>query len=243
VKSKSEIIPHGLIENRIFLIRGHKVMLDFHLAELYGVSTKSLNLGVRRNVKRLPGFSEKWQVKRLGECIRFQVGYPFSSVHFNDNNQGLRLVKNRDLKSDDQIFFFAGNYQKEYLVENGDILVGMDGDFITCLWRKGPALLNQRVGRLAAIEEIDLIFLYYYLEGPLKEVEFKTASTTVKHLSHDIIANIELPLPPITEQTTIAQILSDMDAEIESLERKLGKFKLIKQGMMQELLTGKTRLV
>jgi type I restriction enzyme S subunit len=45
------------------------------------------------------------------------------------------------------------------------------------------------------------------------------------------------------EQTTIAQILSDMDAEIESLERKLGKFKLIKQGMMQELLTGKTRLV
>jgi phage regulator Rha-like protein len=77
VKSKSEIIPHGLIENRIFLIRGHKVMLDFHLAELYGVSTKSLNLGVRRNVKRFPGdFMFQLTVQEFGqlkEILRFQT--------------------------------------------------------------------------------------------------------------------------------------------------------------------------
>ena len=76
MKSKSEIIPHGLIENRIFLIRGHKVMLDFHLAELYGVSTKSLNLGVRRNVKRFPGdFMFQLTVQEFGqlkEILRFQ---------------------------------------------------------------------------------------------------------------------------------------------------------------------------
>ena len=54
MKSKSEIIPHGLIENRIFLIRGHKVMLDFHLAELYGVEAKLLKRAVRRNINRFP---------------------------------------------------------------------------------------------------------------------------------------------------------------------------------------------
>src|SRR3990167_5127373 len=47
----------------------------------------------------------------------------------------------------------------------------------------------------------------------------------------------------LEEQTRIAQILSDMDAEIEALEKKLGKYKMLKQGMMQELLTGKTRFV
>jgi len=50
MKSKSEIILHGLIENRIFMILGHKVMLDFHLAELYEVEVKVLKRAVRRNV-------------------------------------------------------------------------------------------------------------------------------------------------------------------------------------------------
>ena len=54
MKAKSEIIPHGLIENRIFMIRGQKVMLDFHLAELYGVEAKVLKRAVRRNIDRFP---------------------------------------------------------------------------------------------------------------------------------------------------------------------------------------------
>jgi type I restriction enzyme S subunit len=53
----------------------------------------------------------------------------------------------------------------------------------------------------------------------------------------------ELKLPPIDEQTSIANILSDMDAEITELETKLAKARQIKQGMMQQLLTGRIRLV
>jgi len=54
MKSKSEIISRAIIENRIFVIRGHKVMLDFHLAELYGVEAKVLKRATRRNVDRFP---------------------------------------------------------------------------------------------------------------------------------------------------------------------------------------------
>ena len=56
-------------------------------------------------------------------------------------------------------------------------------------------------------------------------------------------AEVPLPVPPIEEQKAIAQILSEMDAEIDALEKRREKYKAIKQGMMQELLTGKTRLV
>ena len=55
--------------------------------------------------------------------------------------------------------------------------------------------------------------------------------------------SIEISVPPLNEQKAIAQVLSDMDAEIEALEEKLEKYKTIKQGMMQELLTGRIRLI
>jgi type I restriction enzyme S subunit len=193
--------------------------------------------------KRLPGFTGEWEVKRLGDLLRFQVGFPFSSQYFNEKGNGLRLVKNRDLKNDGQPFCYSGAYNSEYLVASGDVLVGMDGDFMPCLWKKGTALLNQRIGRIRAGANISLLFVSYWLIKPLKEIENATSSTTVKHLSHRDIEDIHKALPSLPEQTAIAEVLSDMDAEIEALENKLTKARQVKQGMMQELLTGKTRLI
>ena len=56
--------------------------------------------------RRLPGFSGEWEVRRLGTELRFQVGFPFSSSYFNEAGEGVRLVKNRDLKADDQVFHY-----------------------------------------------------------------------------------------------------------------------------------------
>ncbi len=192
---------------------------------------------------RLPGFTGEWQVKRLGEALHFQVGFPFSSAFFNEQELGIRLIKNRDLKSDDQVFHYCGSYDSAFLVKNGDVLIGMDGDFLPCRWAKGTALLNQRVGRIAQLDGLDIQFAYYYLLAPLKEIELMTASTTVKHLSHSDIEGIEKPLPSLPEQTAIAAVLSDMDAEIVALEAQRDKTRALKQGMMQELLTGRIRLI
>ncbi|HEX8775260.1 MAG TPA: restriction endonuclease subunit S [Pyrinomonadaceae bacterium] len=193
--------------------------------------------------KRLAGFSSDWKVIMLGERLRFQVGYPFSSEFFNQKDSGIRLVKNRDLKNDDQVFFYSGEYSRDYLIDDDDVLIGMDGDFLPCLWKKGTALLNQRVGRIIVLDKMDLGFTYYCLIKPLKEIEYGTASTTVKHLSHSDIEEIRMAIPELSEQKAIARILGDMDAEIQALEKKREKYKGIKQGMMQELLTGKMRLV
>jgi phage regulator Rha-like protein len=74
MKSKPEIIPHGLIENRIFVIRGHKVMLDFHLAELYGVEAKVLKRSVRRNADRFPNDFMFELSNEEYDLLRSQVG-------------------------------------------------------------------------------------------------------------------------------------------------------------------------
>lgn len=193
--------------------------------------------------KRLPGFSWKRKRKKLGNYIKFEVGFPFKSQYFNSQHIGLRLIKNRDLKSDDQVYYTTEDVSSEYIVNNGDVLVGMDGDFTPCIWRKGVALLNQRVGRIGAFG-MDLLFSYYLLQQPLQELQIGTGATTVKHLSHFDVEELELTFPEeIKEQQAIAQVLSDMDNDIEQLEKKLAKYQQIKQGMMQELLTGRIRLV
>jgi len=192
--------------------------------------------------RRLPGFSEEWGEQLMSNCLVFEVGYPFKSELFNQNNVGLRLIKNRDLKSNDQVYFTTEEYDPTYIVKNGDVLIGMDGDFIPCLWNKGMALLNQRVGRIKTIN-IDIGFVYYVLMKPLEELQNGTGATTVKHLSHTNVELLQIYIPPtIEEQTAIASILSDMDAEIDALLAKLNKLRNIKQGMMSELLTGRIRL-
>lgn len=65
----------------------------------------------------------------------------------------------------------------------------------------------------------------------------------MKHLNVGDMMKLPLPVPPLPEQTAIATILSDMDTDIATMEQKLDKTRMLKQGMMQELLTGRIRLV
>ena len=88
-------------------------------------------------------------------------------------------------------------------------------------------------------------YLYYVLNSPFFETYFNQVQTgtTMASLSQAKISEFSYPLPSFNEQTAIANILSDMDAEIATLETKLAKYRKLKTGMMQQLLTGKIRLV
>jgi type I restriction enzyme S subunit len=94
-------------------------------------------------------------------------------------------------------------------------------------------------------EKENPMFLGYYLNtAPInRQKASKGQGDAVVHLSSAALADIDLTLPPSEEQTAIAAILSDMDTEIAALEEKLAKARQLKHGMMQELLTGKIRLV
>lgn len=90
------------------------------------------------------------------------------------------------------------------------------------------------------------VFLSYLINGSLdvkRQLANRAQGLTIIHLHYDNIRDIELPIPDKPEQDKIATILSDMDAEIEALEKELSKYKDLKIGMMQQLLTGKIRLL
>jgi type I restriction enzyme S subunit len=105
------------------------------------------------------------------------------------------------------------------------------------------ACTNQGFQSLIAQDQVNNEFLYY-LMSTLKNVLLQNASgSTFLEISPSKVKAIEVAIPSHEEQNSIATILSDMDSELMQLESKLGKAKSIKQGMMQNLLTGKIRLV
>ena len=186
---------------------------------------------------RFPEFENEgdWQKKPLEDVLQFQTGFPFDSEGFNEEGRGVRLIKNRDLKSDDKIVHYSKPYDEKYLVTNGDVLVGMDGDFTPIKWNKGVALLNQRVGRVLTNQKDDELFFLYFLSIHLKAIEEKTARTTVKHLSHSVVEKINEPIPKPKEQQKIASCLSSLDEVIAAHSQKLDLLKDHKKGLMQNL--------
>lgn len=177
---------------------------------------------------------------KVGEHIKIIPGFPFNSALFNNDGDGLPLIRIRDLLASKIETYYKGEFPKEYLIEQGDILIGMDGDFHIVKWRnKTKALLNQRIMKVAQKEgaKINIEYFYYFLFPFLSEVWEKTTATTVKHLSTYDVSEAEVEFPAFEVQQHIAKILSTADAVIEKTQAAIAKYKAIKQGMLQDLFT------
>jgi type I restriction enzyme S subunit len=180
----------------------------------------------------------EWQSMRIGQHVTIIPGFPFDSNRFDDED-GVPLVRIRDLLAGTTETNFNGHYDPLYLIGPGDILVGMDGDFNIARWKGGTALLNQRMLKIADKKsgEIDCRFLFYVLGPLLKDINNKTSATTVKHLSTYDISDAFIPSPPLPQQRKIARILTTVDNLIEKTEALIAKYQAIKQGMMHDLFT------
>ena len=103
--------------------------------------------------------------------------------------------------------------------------------------------INQDLKGIFLRKDIDHLFFFYLFKNNIKNIENLCGGSTVKGISVEDLKKVNILKPPFPEQSAIATVLSDMDEEITSLEDKLSKLRQIKQGMMQELLTGRIRLV
>jgi type I restriction enzyme S subunit len=213
---------------RLGALKDHKRALMQRLFPRPGETTPRL---------RFPEFrtAGPWEVKRLGGCLKFQAGFPFASKNFNTVGLGFRLIRNRDLRSNEQPIYFDGNYPEDYKVENGDLLVSMDGEFYPIFWRGGTALLNQRVGRVFIGSHGNESFYFYLLSILLKSLEAITPQTTVKHLSHTDIETLEAALPSLPEQQKIAECLTALDELIRAQGERIEALRSHKRGLMQQL--------
>ncbi len=165
-----------------------------------------------------------WERVPLEEVADVLNGFPFKSHEFNHENDGMPLIRIRDVGRNATQTYYSGKYDSRYLVHPGDMIVGMDGDFRVAIWNGPRALLNQRVCKISIRDPkaYNFRFLLYVLQGYLDAIGAATSSVTVKHLSSRSLQQIPLPLPPLSEQSRIVEALDDhisrLDAASSSLD-------------------------
>lgn len=205
--------------------------------------------------RRLFGFSGKWEVVEIGNHIDLLTGFPFSSNYYSKN--GIRLLRGSNIKRNhidwsENITEYWEKLTpdlKKYVLEDGDIVIAMDGSLVGMsfarLSKKDlPALLLQRVARIRS-NSINMDYLKEYVCSNYftKYCDSVKTVTAIPHISPKDIRKFSIPVPPTKEeQSAIAKIISNMDTEIEKLEKNKEKYIMLKNGMMQKLLTGEIRV-
>jgi type I restriction enzyme, S subunit len=165
-----------------------------------------------------------WIWTRLGNLCRVQAGFAFASSGFVQSDSGLPIIRIRDIANDHTQVNYVGDYRDEFLVDAGDYVVGMDGNFRVAKWRGPRALLNQRVSRLQWYSNrLEPFFLAIATQHRLKELQGRKSYTTVDHLSSSQIENTVVPLPPIIEQKKIVAKLNELMALCDQLEAQQQK--------------------
>ena len=201
---------------------------------------------------RLPGFSGEWEVKRLGEIAQLKNGYAFKSSTYTILGQ-FKVVTIANVQDGymntsecNKIAAIPQDIQSHQKLHRGDILISMTGNVgRVCRVSDDDCLLNQRVGKLESLG-VDDAFLFFLLNQRqfIVAMTGKAKGGAQGNLGVSDISEFQFSLPSsLPEQTAIATVLSDMDAEIAALEARQDKTCALKQGMMQELLNGRTRLV
>jgi type I restriction enzyme S subunit len=199
--------------------------------------------------KRLAGFSGEWEVKRLGEVAEIIGGGTPSTFVSDYWNGNINWFTPTEIGTEKYVFDSVRKITKDGLINCsarilpiGTILLTSRAGIGDIGILKKEACTNQGFQSLVAKDGFYNEFLYY-LVSTLKNVLIQNASgSTFLEISPNKIKQIQISIPSIEEQTAIATILSDMDAEISQLEARRAKTAQLKQGMMQELLTGRIRL-
>lgn len=200
--------------------------------------------------RRLPGFSEEWMVKRLDDVLEKIIGGGTpsrSKPKFWGNELPWMTVKDfvtfQPRQTQEAITREGLEKRASHLIPKGTLITATRMALGKAVIYEVDVCINQDLKALFVKKNVSVKYLYYWFEHYSKMIEDLGNGSTVMGISISDLKNIEFYFAPLNEQIAIAAVLSDMDAEIAALEARREKTRALKQGMMQELLTGRIRLV
>lgn len=186
---------------------------------------------------------EDWEVVTLGTASSFINGRAYSLHEWENSGTPVIRLQNLTGRGDEYYYSNLQLPEKQYC-KSGDLLFMWSATFGPVIWRGPKAIYHYHIWKIACEVGYGQSYLFYLLDDMTEKLKRSSSSGgTMLHVTKEKMESTKAAFPSYEEQTAIATILSDMDAEIQALEQRLGKTRQIKQGMMQELLTGKTRLV
>lgn len=188
------------------------------------------------------GKPEGWEVRSVYDFANVVYGAPFASKQFNTDSAGIPLIRIRDLATHEPGVWTEEVHPKGHLIEPGDIVVGMDGEFRLHVWKGAPAWLNQRVCHFEPRPGVPTAFLAEALIEPLAFFERGKVGTTVIHLGKGDIDTFRL-LHPGTELLSafgeIARSLIDATVKNATESRTLAQTRDL---LLPRLMSGELRV-
>ncbi len=272
LKSTSFIAPKSLAEQQRIAKALSDVDALISTTEKLIQKKKNIKQGAMQNLltgkKRLPGFAksttykqtelgpipEDWEVKTFGDYVYIvRGGSPRPIQNFlTTNSDGINWIKIGDVKPEDKYIVSTEEKiipevkSRSREVHKGDFILSNSMSFGRpyilqidgCIHDGWLAIQNYQ-------DTFDTDFLYYLLGSDeiFQQYIEMAAGSSVQNLNKEKVAKLLVPIFDKKEQTAIANVLSSMDKEIEILNTKLEKYRNLKTAMMQQLLTGKIRLV
>lgn len=266
---KKKNIKQGAMQN---LLTGKKRLPGFgnkqtdlfvpngtHTKEVKDVSPEQIRLSAKMKQTELGEIPEDWEVKNINkECtIKARIGWQgLKSTEYLDSGDYI-LITGTDFdsgfinwKSCSYVTKWRFDQDKNIQIKQGDVLITKDGTigkvaFLNEIPMQGTLNSGVFVIRPKNPDKMDsvflsLIFKSFWFDSFLEQI---TSGSTIVHLYQKDFVKFNFPLPSKEEQTAIANVLSSMDKEIETLNTKLEKYRNLKTAMMQQLLTGKIRLM
>lgn len=184
-----------------------------------------------------------WPRRPLGQVATILNGFAFSSKQFSVE-EGMPLIRIRDIFNSNTSSRYVGQYDTRYVVHQGDLLVGMDGDFNCALWTGPDALLNQRVCKITPHPDyLDLNYLSAILPAYLQAIHDATSSTTVTHLSSLDIARLPVPVPSLADQralaTFMASVASKSASSLAHASRATSTVERLRQAVLRAACSGR----
>ena len=212
---------------------------------------------------RLPGFTqqpgykptevgvipEDWGVVKIFQIAIIQTGSTPSTADSSNYGKDFLFVSSYDLGKSKYIYKTEkGLSEKGFSISRqfpkDSILFTCIGSTIGKVGIANEILTsNQQINAIFPNDFYNSNYLYYYLDLISPTIRKSASEQAVPLINKTSFGGIKITFPSIEEQQAIARVLSDMDEEIQQLQTKVKKYRKLKQGMMQELLTGKTRLV
>ncbi len=179
-----------------------------------------------------------WQAAELFDVADVTFGFPYKSKRFSDAGP-FPVIRIRDVRDGATATFTDEQADKKYKVLDGDVLIGMDGDFHMAQWTGGRAWLNQRVTRLRPMGGMSARHLLLAVERPIQAWNRAISGTTVAHLGkkHLVRVRIAVPPPPLLEKAT--DVFASIEGEILRLTQSADRLAELRDLLLPRLVTGR----
>lgn len=188
---------------------------------------------------RLP---EGWEMRGLYDFARVVYGAPFTSARFNSDGVGLPLIRVRDLVAHDPDIYTDEEHRIGHVIEPGDIVVGMDGEFRCHFWRGPNAYLNQRLCHFEPVNRVPRSFVALSLHEPLARFEAGAVGTTVIHLGKKDLDTVTFVHPGKGVLAAFGEVSEPLIDRAMSVAQQSQTLAALRDTLLPKLISGELRI-